>query len=324
MQFDRQCRACGKTMWLGLCTSVLLIMLNGCATAEPHDGSKVYMPPVGHGTPTQAPTDTAALMQYVKQAAGVVHREGRDAFNTFASPEGSWLYHDTFLFVMNEAGETLYHSDAPQLVNRGEMVALTDVEGRPFVHWQMAAAQGARETGTADTAGTAGTAGTAWAFYKTTRPRSFEPVWVATYTQRVRTPNDEVWVVGGGVYELAQGRALLRTLATWVGDRLQQDREVTLRQVRQPRGPFAYRQTHVVITDNTGHVLAAPTDHKSEFPADLVQWIRGGGEGWHQWPATASIEKSSHESTTSPDGVYAQRVQAGGEHDVVVAIGPLP
>lgn len=280
---------------------VALVAAGGCAGAMVRVAGE---PEVLRDTPTLPPRTADELVRFVQQAAGHVQRHGTEAFEAFAAGDGPWRYADVHLFVLDPEGEALYYSSAPHLVGR-DVAPFTDLEGRPFVHWQLAAAH---EPG-----------GTAWAFYKWPRPHDFEPTWTATYVQRVTARDGRRYVVGAGIYAMDVDGTLLRALVARADERLRDNPEAARRAIDDPQGPFAYREARVLVINDASGVEAGPA--LTAMPPALARWI-------HEGEADSTTFRlrlpGSAERTDAPAqggaAVYAKRVDVEGVPRVVVAM----
>ncbi|MFW6060735.1 MAG: cache domain-containing protein [Phycisphaeraceae bacterium] len=266
-----------------------VLVMGACAAPGTQRAPLPEMPPTASGVPSDTPDSTEALMRFVAQAAGQVQREGRAALEAFAADDGPWQYRDAHLFVLDAEGEALHYDGAPHLVGQ-DLRGFTDTSGRPFVQWQLEALNN--------------DSGTASAFYRWPRPQGIEPVWVASFAQRTAGPNDRMYLVGALRYELPIDATLLRQLAESAADRLRASPGALLREVRDPQGPWIYREAHVMVVSADGEVVAAPRSRNDALPEAARQWL-----------------EQQDEALVSDD-VHGRRVRVHGEAFHVLAIHP--
>jgi len=254
------------------------------------------------------PHTTDGLIEFVRLAAIQVHERGKAAFADFGVRGSAWNHDDTYLFIADDrTGRLIFHGANAKLVGN-QMVELTGAEGRRFGKF---------------TEETLAHSDHAWAFYKWARPGGGEPVWKASYNLRVAGPAREYYIVGSGLYELAVDRKLVTELvdmaATWVAD----DRDEALALIRDPKGPFVYRETQVFVISTKGDVLADPLyselmkSNQLELKSadgrpvqrDLINMIEHDTAGWrtgYLWPRPNGGAKGHKD-------IYMRRVKIGGE-----------
>lgn len=232
--------------------AALLLALVGChAPGAPGDAATAT------GVPETAPRTSEELIELVQQAAGHLQREGGGALEDFNDADGPWRRSDVHLFVLSPAGRALHYSKAPHLVGQ-QIAGFTDTtDGRPFVHWQLAALDAED--------------GTSWAFYRWPRPQSIEPSWIATYSQRVTGRDGQAYVVGAGVFNLSPDATLLHELAAHAAGELRQRPDAARRELDDPHGRFAYRDVRVVAVDAEGRAHAGAGD--AAIPPEVVTWL---------------------------------------------------
>ncbi len=279
----------------------------GCQTGK----GPSWSPPLSRtpATPTMnAPQTTDGLIEFVQLAAIQVRQRGQEAFADFGVRGTAWNHDDTYLFISDDrTGRLIFHGANPKLVGN-QMVELTGAEGRRFGEFTQETLEHSIH---------------AWAFYKWARPSGGEPVWKASYNLRVAGPAGECYIVGSGVYELAVDRKLVTEqvdmAVTWIED----DRNEALTLIRDPKGPFVYRDAQVFVINTKGDVVADPfypeltksnqMDLKSAdgrpVQRDLVNLIEHESAGWktgYLWPRPNG----------GPNGhkdIYMRQVKSGGE-----------
>ena len=277
------------------------LLLAGCAAGGPAPQRAT----VARGTPSAPPDNAAALRRFVQQAAGRLQRDGENAFQAFAQSDSPWQQRGTFLFVMTSDGTVRYHDSSPHLVGR-DVSTITDVDGRPFAHWQLEPATGPRET--------------TWVFYKWPPPNGIQPVWTATYVQRVST-DANTWLIGAGVPRLNPDATLLEAVAKQAAAQLQRAPAETRRRLRDAQGPYVYRDMRVIVVDGDAEPTARPSAQKvpvsPPLPRGLTQWLRDGGTGLHTVATSASGNKPP-----PAQQVFAEPVSVNGDTRLVLALRP--
>ena len=81
---------------------------------------------------------TPQMMGLVKDASALIHIKGEAAFSDFRVPGSRWREGETYIFVLNPAGDMLVHPD-PAMEGKNQL-GLEDVNGKPIIRGLLAAA----------------------------------------------------------------------------------------------------------------------------------------------------------------------------------------
>ncbi len=260
------------------CALVSLALLLGC-----HGLRAAHPAP----EPPAGPATTEELITFVDRAAAELQAKGNAAFGEFGREGGEWKHGDTYVFVVDAATHRiLFHGHDPARVGE-DLTTIRGAEGRAFGRWGVQGLAGSRDR--------------AWIFYKRARPRGGAPTWKATFLRRVQGPSGERYIVGSGLYDLVPDRRFVVELVDMAAERIERDGRAALALVRDPKGPFVYRDTQVFVIDTKGNVLADPfypeLERKNQIDLkdaagrpvqrDLVHLVQTEEAGWrtgYLWP----------------------------------------
>jgi len=230
--------------------------------------------------PPAGPTTTEELIAFVDRAAAELGAKGNAAFGEFGREGSVWKYGDTYVFVVDaDTHRVLFHGHDPTRVGR-DLSTIRGAEGRAFGRWGVQALAGKRDR--------------AWIFYKRKRPGGGAPTWKASFLRRVQGPSDERYIVGSGVYDLVPDRRFVVELVDMAAERIEREGRGALALVRDPKGPFVYRDTQVFVIDTKGNVLADPfypeLERKNQIDLkdaagrpvqrELIQLVESDEAGW--------------------------------------------
>jgi signal transduction histidine kinase len=133
----------------------------------------------------EPPMTRAFVEDAVNNAAELLQRQGRAAFETLRDPLGPSYYQDTYVFVLDRNGTLLLNPAFPEL------------EGRNLLQWPDPAE---RATAAASLKAVL-EQGSTWTTYRWPRPSASQlPESKTTYLRKVVLPGGEVLIVGSGMY----------------------------------------------------------------------------------------------------------------------------
>ena len=111
---------------------------------------------------------------------------------------------------------------------------------------------------------------------------------------RAKAPSGKDYIIGSGVYDMPVDRKLVSDMVDMASERLQRDGRSALDLMRDPKGPFVYKDTQVFVVDTQGNVLADPLypalEGKNQLDLqsadgkpilrELIQLIQTKDSGW--------------------------------------------
>jgi signal transduction histidine kinase len=271
-------------------TLLFLILLLSCGRAK-----KEYVQ-----EPSQvASTDQVAAL--VKEATKLVQEKGENAFAELRKPESHWRQGDTYVFVLDPAGNMLVHPD-PELEGKNNM-ELKDVNGKPIIEGLIAAATALPEKSDG------------WYHYEWPVPGGILPRWKSTYVHKVTDPAGKTYIVGCGVYNDRMEKEFITDMVKDAVGLIEKNDTNAFRIFRDPANRFMAKDAYIYVIDTNGLDLVNPgfpslegrnlMDMKDTKGTMLVremfQKVKTDGSGWvdYMWPKpgeNASTQKSSYVS----------------------------
>lgn len=129
------------------------------------------------------PLEKLFVVDRVDEAARLIAREGRGAFDTLRRRDGGFVFYDAYVFVMSFAGKMLVNPFSPELEGR-DVLDVRDPEGI-YPGREMLELLATADSG--------------WVEYFWPRPGAAETTFKETYVRRAEV-DGEALVVGAGVY----------------------------------------------------------------------------------------------------------------------------
>jgi len=122
-------------------------------------------------------------MALVDQAASLLQSKGTEAFTEFRKKDSKWLKDDTYIFVFNMNGITLFHPTKPELEGKNT-IDLKDVNGKAYIQEMIETAK-TQESG--------------WIDYMWPKQGESKPSKKSSYFKKVKV-GEETFIVGSGFY----------------------------------------------------------------------------------------------------------------------------
>jgi signal transduction histidine kinase len=246
--------------------------------------------------------ETRAVVALVNDAAQLVERDGEGAFAALRAPGSRWRQHDSYVFVLDPAGNMLVHPD-PALEGKNDL-ALKDIDGRPIVRGLINAATAVPDKPEG------------WYHYRWPVPGAILPRWKSTYVRLVRAPGGRRYIVGSGMYDDRMERAFVIDMVKDAVARIEQRGEAAFPLFRDPTGPFLAKDAYVFVVDPRGVEVVNPAfpnlegrpllDVKDTQGKKLVREmfavVRTGRPGWvdYMWPKPGDSLSTRKSTFVSP------------------------
>jgi cytochrome c len=195
---------------------------------------------------------TEELIKFVNHAAEQFQTHSvPEVFKEFKTKGTVWKYGETYLFVIGADGKVLLHSAEPNK-ERQDMAELRDADGRAFLKH---AIDGMSETVPNN-----------WAFYRYNKPGEKQAHWKASYLTRITALDKQSYVVGSGVYNLNPDAKLIQEMVDRAAGMIEKQGESAIELIKDPKGPFVYADTFVLVADKLGKCIASAdqTFHEGE------------------------------------------------------------
>lgn len=245
--------------------------------------------------------ETQDLVALVADAAKLVETEGEEAFTALRVPDSRWRLEETYIFVLDTAGNMLVHPDTT--MEGKYMMDLKDVNGRPII-------RGLIQAATATPAKPEG-----WYHYEWPVPGGILPRWKSSYVRVVTPPSGKRLVVGGGMYNDRMEKAFVVDIVQNAVSQIERLGESAFPLLRDRTGPFMAKDAYVFVVDSSGVELVNPAFRNLEgrnlldvkdtqgkqLVRDMLQVVRTSGSGSvdYMWPKpgdNVSTQKSTYVS----------------------------
>jgi signal transduction histidine kinase len=260
---------------------------------------------------------TEELMDFVKKAGEKLSSNPvPDAFKEFKTKGSAWCYGETYLFVIGADGTVKMHSAEPER-ERQSIADFRDADGRDFLKY---AIDGMSETTPNN-----------WAFYRYKKPGAKQPHPKASYLMRVVGQDKQTYFVGSGVYNLTPDPRLIQEMVDRAAQLIEKNGETTIELLKDPKGPFVYGETSVLLIDPSGKCLVS-IDQNFAKEGDNLNLVKGAdgrsigqrlteavkqnSEGWG-WDECLLNKPRSNQSAIKT--IYARRTQHAEKEYIVAA-----
>ena len=250
--------------------------------------------------------ETRELVAFVTDAARLVAAQGPEAAcRSFREDRSRWRYGDDYVFVLDTAGRTLCHPVRPELEGQATH-ELKDPHGRSIVQAFLAEVRDDED---------------GWVHYLWPRPGGSTFFWKTSYVRRAVGPDDRVYVVGSGLYQMKMERGFVVEQVDDAAALVEREGTAAFATLRDPAAGFRFYDAYVFVFDQDGvqHVNAAFPEHEGENLLDLtdregtvigremLSVVREDGAGWvdYLWPRpgdTRAARKSSYVRGVTLDG----------------------
>ncbi|MBS1122572.1 MAG: Cache, type 2 domain protein [Deltaproteobacteria bacterium] len=230
--------------------------------------------------------ETRNVVALVNDAAKLIQTKGDSAFAEFRVPASRWRQGETYVFVLDPAGNMLVHPD-PTMEGKN-MVKLEDVNGRPIIR------------GLIDAATALPDKPRGWYHYQWRVPGALLPRWKSSYVRLVEDPSGRRVVVGSGIYDDRMERAFVVDIVKGAVGKIEKLGETAFPLLRDPSGPFRVKDAYVFVVDPNGVELVNPAfpnlegrnvldvkDTQSKYLVrEMLAMARTRGSGWvdYLWP----------------------------------------
>lgn len=269
-----------------LALSVVSLMALGISLA----GMTLGAAPAEGGDAGESPAyqfeETRQIVALVKEAAEAVRTRGEEAFRDFRTDGSRWRQGETYVFVLDPAGNMLVHPD-PAMEGKPEL-ELRDVHGKPIIR------------GLIDAAVTFPDQPEGWYHYQWPVPGGLLPRWKSSYVRLVRTTAGKSYVVGSGMYNDRMERAFVVDLVNAAVRQIEKGGREAFKLFYDPQGPFIFKDAYIFVDELTGVNLVLPPfrslegrnliemkDGQGKAPvAEMIKLLETRPSGWveYLWP----------------------------------------
>lgn len=259
--------------------------------------------------------ETRALVALVNDATELLRARGEAAFSDLSVEGSRWRQGETYVFVLDPAGNMLVHPD-PALQGR-QRLDLKDITGKPIIRGLIAAATtfpGKPE---------------GWYHYQWPVPGAILPRWKSSYVRLITDPSGKSLIVGGGMYNDRMERSFVVDVVTEAVRQIEKNGRAALAFLYDPKGPYIVKDAYVFVFDMKGTELVNPafpnlegrnlldlkdTEGK-QLIREMIEVVQTSGSGWvdYMWPKPG-------DSVSTQKSTYVTKARIG-DQDLVVGCG---
>lgn len=271
-------------------TVLFFILLLSCGRAK-----KEYVQ-----EPSQV-LSTEQVVALVKDASILVLENSEKAFAEFRKPDSRWRQGETYVFVLDPAGNMLVHPD-PELEGKNKL-DLKDVNGKPIIEGLIAAATALPNKPDG------------WYHYEWPVPGGILPRWKSTYVHKATDGAGKTYIIGCGVYNDRMEKEFITDMVRDAVGLIETNDTSAYRMFREPANRFMAKDAYIFVIDTNGIDLVNPGFPSLEgrnlmdvkdtqgklLIREMFSVIKAGGNGWvdYMWPKpgeSVSTQKSSYVS----------------------------
>lgn len=249
--------------------------------------------------------ETIDLVNFVRDAAVLVEKEGERTFPQFRQRGGKWFQGDKYVFIWEINGLRIVYPPDPNGEGKN-MLDLKDVNGKPIGRMFIEKISGKNIE--------------AWCHYQWPRPNDIIPVWKSTFIKRVYSPSGRTYVIGSGLYEMKTEKKFIVDLVNEAAELFKKEGSAAFERFRDKSSEFIFYQAYLFVDDDKGvSVFNAATpsiegknlfDYKDSngkyFVREFIEITKTRDSAWvdYMWPKPG-------ESAPSKKTAYIKRIRFG-------------
>jgi len=249
------------------------------------------------------------LVQFVKEAASLVEKQGESAFVEFKKKNSKWLVGDRYVFVIDPKGNVFVNPHRPELEGKNQLT-LKDLAGKQFIRSFITEATGYSYKNEG------------WTHYVWLKPGEENPAWKTSYVKHVKAPSGKDYIVGSGLYNMKMDKAFVVNVVDEAVDLINKQGNKAFAILRDPLGEFNYLSTYVFVINSKGKDLVNPAfpgyegqdvrelkDYEGKpFIKEIMKSLENNDAIWvtYQWPKPRQASPSKKSS-------YIRKTILGGE-----------
>ena len=255
---------------------------------------------------------TRELIALVKSATTMVREKGEAVFEDFRVPDSRWRNGETYIFVLDAAGNMLVHAD-PELEGKNQ-INLKDVNGKYIVRGLLTAATAISDKPEG------------WYHYEWPVPGGLLPRWKSSYVELVKAPSGKSYIIGSGMYNDGMEREFVMDLVTKAVGQVEKNVEAAFRLFHDPTGPFLAKDAYIFVFTMDGVEIVNPAfptvegnnnfnmkDAQGKYLVrEILKTAQTRGSGWvdYMWPKPG-------ESIPTLKSAYVMKTDVNGRQFVV-------
>ncbi|MFM2135697.1 MAG: hypothetical protein RL021_1097 [Bacteroidota bacterium] len=254
---------------------------------------------------------TKEVVVLVNDAGALLEQKGIGAFADLKKENSRWRSGETYVFILDSAGNMLLHAD-PELEGKNQRM-LKDLNGRPVIQGIMESAYGSPDYG-------------GWYHYQWPVPGGLLPRWKSTYAKVFRSAEGKTLIVGCGVYDDRMEKEFVLDMVNQAVRLLETAGREGFPLLRDVTGPYIAKDAYIFVVDTNGVELVNPgfpslegrnvMDVKDVNGKSLMKEMFGvvkdKGAGWvdYYWPKPG-------QSVSTLKSAYVRKANMGDEWVIV-------
>lgn len=262
---------------------------------------------------------TKLLINFVRQAADLVRKDGDNAFKVFAREKKRWVRGDQYIFVLNSDGIMLYNPVYPELVGHN-LLDVTDLDGKKVNRILFAEAKRNYPEG-------------GWVHYHTSEPGDITAVWKTAYGMLVKGPRGKEYLVGSGLYNMKIEKEFARETVCAAANLLRKKGKAAFTVFDDRSSQFMYQGISIFVFTMKGQALFDPTqpnpaanvpgwkkrnmfdfrDAVGKYPVrEMIEKLKTRNSAWvlYMWPKPGEVKPSKKLT-------YVRKVNMDGQPVIV-------
>jgi signal transduction histidine kinase/quercetin dioxygenase-like cupin family protein len=260
----------------------------------------------------EQPDSTHNLVALVKDAAALILLRGETAFEDFRVTGSRWREGETYIFILDPAGNMLVHAD-PEMEGRNQL-DLEDINGKPIIRGLLA------------TVMTSPDKPEGWYHYQWPVPGGILPRWKSSFVQLVKAPSGKNYIVGSGMYNDRMEREFVVDIVRDAVAIIEKKGKEAFRYFYDPTSPFIAKDAYVFVIDRNGIDLVNPgfpnlegrnlldfkDTHGKLLIREMFDVVEASGSGWvdYMWPKPG-------ENISTQKSAFVSKVKMGSEWALV-------
>lgn len=252
------------------------------------------------------------LVEFVREAAKEISRNGEAAFAGFRDPESRWHGRGRSLFVYDLKGVSLCNPMFPEVEGKNLYDSI-DIYGKKPVSWVTEIVGNPKKP-------------YGWVHYAGPAPKSMFPAWKSAYVMGVKTPSGRILAVGAWIYGARMEKIFVRELVDYAAELVAEKGRDAFPELADVSGRFVFDETSVYVLTMDGKALLDPVfrwrkgrnilefedTQGSSVMAGIIGQLKDKDVAWavHLWPRPG-------ETRPSKQYVYARKIKVGAETFVV-------
>jgi hypothetical protein len=289
---------------------VLSIFISGCESRYEDLDLSVYQY-----------RDTKDLVKFVYDASLVLKKKGLKGLQYFRDHRDLYVTPDHYLYIYDMKGVNVFHAGMPHLEGKN-LWDLTDKTGKKPVQMIMAALENRNNPH-------------AWVHYSWWEPGKFYPVPKSSCHFKVKTPEDTLLMVGGGLNYPLEEKEFIRIMVDDAAQLIKEKGDSALSEISDPVSQYNFRDVKVFVFTPAGKLLISPVMGDSLTDLKLLECVDEMGHKPFQkallelkndrdsvWEVF--LAKNRYQRNLVKKSLYLRKTYIAGQEIYVGAITDLP